>query len=426
MTATVVESSTTRLLRGLPVRGALSLAQHLEQWGALPARSVPGVDESLIVMIEASGLTGRGGAGFPTGRKMRTVAASDRVAIVVGNGAEGEPASAKDTLLMTRAPHLVLDGLQIAARAVGADEAHLVVHRGGIAATLRESAAQRSGDDVLLTVHELPVRYVASEETAIVSWLNGRDAKPTFTPPRPYESGVRRRPTLVNNVETLAQLGLIGRYGADWFRSVGDASEPGTMLLTVRGAGAPGTVMEVATGSRIGDVLVAAGIDQATSSAVLVGGYFGSWLATAYAAQLPLTHQALRGAGSALGAGVLAALPASSCGVAETARVMEYLAAQSAGQCGPCLNGLPAIAGAMRSLASGRITDVGWASLERWLDVVPGRGACRHPDGATRLVANTLATFAGDVAAHRAGHPCAGVAAAPWLPIPKTSPVVWR
>jgi NADH:ubiquinone oxidoreductase subunit F (NADH-binding) len=429
MTSLVIESTAARLLRGMPSHGTVSLAAHLEQWGTLPPRSLAGVDAGLIATVEASGLTGRGGAGFPTGRKMRTVAASERVAVVVANGAEGEPASEKDTLLMTRTPHLVLDGVQLAARAVGATEAHLVVHRDGVAATLRDSAAQRSADDVQLTIHELPVRYVASEETAVVSWLNGRDAKPVFTPPRPYESGVRRRPTLVNNVETLAQLALIGRYGAEWFRSVGDPGGPGTMLLTVRGEGVPGTVVEVATGSMIGDVLEAVGIDQATSSAVLVGGYFGTWLATSYAAQLPLTHQALRGAGSALGAGVLAALPGQACGLAETARVMDYLAAQNAGQCGPCLNGLPAIAGALRSLADGTISDAGWAGLERWLAVVPGRGACRHPDGATRLVSNTLATFADDVAAHRAGRPCAGVAALPWLPIPKTSATTtsaWR
>jgi NADH:ubiquinone oxidoreductase subunit F (NADH-binding) len=417
MTATMIES-TSRLLRGLPLRGAMSLAAHLEQWGQLPPRSVAGIDARLIATVEASGLTGRGGAGFPTGRKMRAVAANGRVAVVVGNGAEGEPASAKDSVLMSGAPHLVLDGLQVAARAVGADETHLVVHCDGIAATLRDAAAHRNAGDVAVTIHELPARYVASEETAIVSWLNGRAASPTFTPPRPYEAGVRRRPTLVSNVETLAQLALIARYGADWFSSVGDPGGPGTMLLTVRGAGVPATVMEVATGSRIGDVLDVAGIDQPTSSALLVGGYFGTWLATADAAQLPLTHQALRLAGSALGAGVLAALPAASCGLAETARVLGYLAGQSAGQCGPCLNGLPAIAGAMRSLAEGSMTDAGWSGLDRWLTVVPGRGACGLPDGATRLVANTLATFAPDVAAHRAGHPCAGASAPPWLPIP--------
>jgi NADH:ubiquinone oxidoreductase subunit F (NADH-binding) len=277
-------------------------------------------------------------------------------------------------------------------------------------------------------VHEIPAPYVSSEETAVVSWLNGRDAKPTFTPPRPFEQGVRRRPTLVQNVETLAHLALLGRYGSDWFRSVGDSAEPGTMLLTVRGPGVPEQVLEVPTGTLIGAVLDSVGITAEAASAVLVGGYFGTWLGIAYAAQLPLTHQALRGAGSALGAGVLAALPAGSCGLAETSRVVDYLAANNAGQCGPCFNGLPAIAGALRALAAGVPEEGSWAALERWLAVVPGRGACRHPDGVTRLVANTLSTFAADAAAHRVGRPCAGAKAAAWLPVPvsSSSQLVWR
>jgi NADH:ubiquinone oxidoreductase subunit F (NADH-binding) len=416
-----------RLLRGLGGEGAVDLAAHRQQWGDLPPRSSRTADLTLVGVVEAGGLTGRGGAGFPTGRKMRTVAISERTPVVVANGAEGEPASAKDKLLLSRVPHLVLDGLQLAARAVGADEAHLVVHRGGLAATLRGHLVERDGDDVEVTVHEIPAPYVSSEETAVVSWLNGRDAKPTFTPPRPFEQGVRRRPTLVQNVETLAHLALLGRFGSDWFRSVGDGAEPGTMLLTVRGQGVPAQVVEVPTGTVIGEVLDSVGITAEAASAVLVGGYFGTWLAVAYAAQLPLTHQALRGAGSALGAGVLAALPAGSCGLAETSRVVDYLASHNAGQCGPCFNGLPAIAGALRALAAGSAREESWAALERWLAVVPGRGACRHPDGVTRLVSNTLSTFAADAAAHRVGRPCAGVSRPAWLPVPPpSSQLVWR
>jgi NADH:ubiquinone oxidoreductase subunit F (NADH-binding) len=408
----------------------LDFTGHLATWGLLPtARSKKtGPDLALVELVEASGLTGRGGAGFPAGRKMRTVAASDRTPVVVANGSEGEPASGKDTLLLRRAPHLVLDGIQLAARAVGADEAHLVVHRDGLGPELRARVAERHGDDVAVTVHEIPRRYLASEESAVVSWLNGRDAKPTFTPPRPFEQGVRKRPTLVNNVETLAHVALLGRFGSDWFRGVGDADEPGTMLLTVRGPGLPPTVAEVPTGTPIGAVLGGFGIDEDAAPAVLIGGYFGSWLPTGYANSLPLTHQALRGAGSALGAGVLAALPAGLCAVAETARVVSYLAAHNAGQCGPCLNGLPAIAGAMRALAAGTVEKGSLAPLDRWLAVVPGRGACRHPDGVTRLVANTLSTFAADVDAHRRGRPCAGAFAPAFLPIPdaSTAQLAWR
>jgi NADH:ubiquinone oxidoreductase subunit F (NADH-binding) len=408
--------------------GPVDLAAHERRWGALPARRTAGADGALIDLVEASGLTGRGGAGFPTGRKMRSVAARDRPPIVVANGSEGEPASEKDTLLLTRLPHLVLDGIVLAARAVGADEAHLVVHRDGIGPSLRLLIAERTGDDVAITVDELPRRYVASEESAVVSWLNGRDAKPTFTPPRPFERGVKKRPTLVNNVETLAHIALLARFGVDWFRSTGDAVEPGTLLLTVRGPAVAPTVVEVPTGTTIGEVLADFGIDAVAAPALLVGGYFGSWLPTSEAVEIPLTHQALRATGSALGAGVLAALPARQCALTETSRVVDYLASQSAGQCGPCVNGLPSIARALRSLANGRLDDTAAAALARWLDVVAGRGACRHPDGVTRLVANTLATFAADVAEHRRGRPCAGATAPGWLPVPSPSDaeIGWR
>jgi NADH:ubiquinone oxidoreductase subunit F (NADH-binding) len=421
-----IQAVRMRLLDG--VDSPVDFGRHLSSWGELPRRRNSGADPALIELVESSGLTGRGGAGFPAGRKLRAVAASGRTPIVVANGSEGEPASGKDTLLLQLVPHLVLDGIQLAARAVGADEAHLVVHRDGPGAALRARASERRGDDVPVTVHEIPRRYVASEESALVSWLNGRDAKPTFTPPRPFEQGVRRRPTLVNNVETLAHLALLARFGSGWFRAIGDAAEPGTMLLTVRGPGLAATVTEVPTGTAIGEVLDRFGIDQHDAPALLIGGYFGSWLPTSRAASLPLTHQALRAAGSALGAGVLAALPADRCAITETSRVVSYLAGQSAGQCGPCLNGLPAIAGAMRALAAGRVEHGSLAALDRWLAVVPGRGACRFPDGVTGLVENTLRTFAADVDAHHRGQPCQGASAAAFLPIPdpSTTTLGWR
>ena len=410
-----------RLFDGLPAEGGADLAAHREHWGALPNIKAGQV----IDVAERSGLLGRGGAGFPTGRKMRTVAAGGRRTVVVANGAEGEPASAKDKLLLTRAPHLVLDGIQLAARAVKADEAHLIVHSGGrLAANLRREIANR-GDRVSVQVHTLPTRYVASEETAVVHWLNGGEAKPTFTPPRPFEQGVGRRPTLINNVETLAHLAMLARRGDEWFRSVGDVDEPGTLLVTLNGAGLDRAVAEVPTGTTVGKVVERAGLDLSSSPGVLIGGYFGTWLPTDYATQLPLTHRAMRSAGAALGACIIAALPPDRCGVVETARVAAYLAAHNAGQCGPCINGLPAIAGALRGLATGRWDDRKWPMLERWLSVVPGRGACRHPDGAVRFVATALSTFAADVGRHRAGRPCNKAGSQPWLPVP-TATGPWR
>jgi NADH:ubiquinone oxidoreductase subunit F (NADH-binding) len=405
-----------RLLAGLTTDRTTGLAGHREVWGPLPA--VPGA--ALIELVDAAGLLGRGGAGFPVARKLSAVAAGKGRAVVVANGCEGEPASAKDTMLLARMPHLVLDGIQLAARAVGADRGYLVVHTGSpVIPYLRAALAERAPEDVPVTLEAVPPRYVASEETALVSWLNGGEALPAFTPPRPYERGVNRRPTLISNVESLAHVATIARHGAAWFRELGDRWEPGTMLVTVSGPAVERRVAEVATGTTIGTVAAAAGLSLAGSEAVLVGGYFGSWLPASVAVSLPLTHASLRGAGAALGAGVIAVLPPGSCGIAETARVASYLAASSARQCGPCLNGLPAIAGAMNALAAGTWDERTWPALGRWLDVVPGRGACRHPDGAVRLVASALSTFTDDVARHRAGVPCAGVAAAPFLPVPR-------
>jgi NADH:ubiquinone oxidoreductase subunit F (NADH-binding) len=379
-----------------------TLAEHQTAYGPLvvPPRV------QLLDAVEAAGLLGRGGAGFPTARKLRTVGAG-KLPVVLGNACEGEPASGKDALLLSRHPHLVLDGLEVAAAAVGARDQHLAVHAGSPALPVLRAALRERRSRV--SVHEVPVRYTASEETALISFINTGTAKPLFTPPRPFEQGISRRPTLVNNAETLAQLALIARHGPDWFRALGDPEEPGTLLLTV-----DGTVTEVPSGRRLKDV-----VDLRGKQAVLVGGYFGTWLSTAQAHEVSLTHRDLRAAGGALGAGIVLTLPTGSCGLVETARVAAYLADQNAGQCGPCFNGLPAIAGALRALAIGPWDDTTMTALDRWLGVVPGRGACRHPDGAVRFVLSGLAVFADDVAAHRAGRPCAGARSEPVLPVPR-------
>jgi NADH:ubiquinone oxidoreductase subunit F (NADH-binding) len=380
-----------------------SLTEHLGAHGELQL----GDRQQLLEAVEGAGLLGRGGAGFPTARKMRTVAAGSRP-VVLGNGCEGEPASGKDALLLSRHPHLVLDGLQAAAHAVGAAEAHLALHRGSPALPLVRKAIAERRDRAVVTLHEVAPRYVASEESALVNHVNTGVAKPVFTPPRPFERGIGRRPTLVNNVETLAHLALIARHGAAWFRAVGDPEEPGTQLFTADGA-----VVEVPTGTAVRSLLDLRGLQ-----AVLVGGYFGTWVDLAHAQDLVLTHRDLRAAGGALGAGVLVGLPATGCGLVETARVATFLAAENAGQCGPCFNGLPSIAAAVRALALGPWDDRTMTDLDRWLGVLAGRGACRHPDGAVRFVLSALTVFAADVVEHRAGRPCKGVHSAWVLPVP--------
>ena len=238
-------------------------------------------------------------------------------------------------------------------------------------------------------------------------FVNGGPAKPTFVPPRPFERGVGRRPTLVQNVETLAQVALIARNGAEWFRSAGTDDNPGTALLTLSGAVARPGVYEIEPGMPLRDVIASAGGATEPVRALLVGGFFGFW------------DEDLRRAEMSPGLGAAAVLPESACPVAETARVAAYLARESAGQCGPCVNGLGAVAGALESVARGVPYAAVAEDLERWRAIVPGRGACHHPDGAIRFVTSTLTVFARDFADHGNDGRCARCARPAVLPLPR-------
>jgi NADH:ubiquinone oxidoreductase subunit F (NADH-binding) len=404
-----------------PPSPGTDLRAHLGLHGPVPYRGSAG---ALIGDVRAAGLTGRGGAAFPVDRKLEAVAAARAGrAIVVGNAAEGEPASHKDEALLLLAPHLVLDGLQLAAEAVGASRAVLYVRedlRARIRLTDYQTERDAYGlDQVPVEVLWSPGRFLAGEESALASRLSGGPAVPRFTPPRVFERGVDGRPTLVQNVETLAHLALIARYGPGWFRSLGTPDEPGTMLCTLRQASGSVDVAEAAIGTPLATLL-----DLSAAGAVLVGGYHGAWLPVAQAAGLTLSNAQLRPAGAFAGAGVLAALPADRCGVIESARVARYLALESAGQCGPCLNGLPSIAAAMAELANVG----GWGGgrgphprvlddLTRWARLVEGRGACHHPDGTVRFLRSALGVFGPEIRLHQQGR-CSATAGQPFLPVP--------
>jgi NADH:ubiquinone oxidoreductase subunit F (NADH-binding) len=408
-----------RLLAGLEPGGAMTLAAHARIHGPLPEVA----SHQLIEEVERSGLRGRGGADFPTARKLRAVADRRRAGPVIVNGSETEPASAKDRLLLGRLPHLVLDGAVLAAGAVGASEVIVKVGQGAVAVAnaLNNAVSMRSGDRVRISIVGGPDGYVTGEESAVVHYLNEGTAKPTFIPPRPFERGVRGRPTLIQNPETLAQLALVARFGSRWYRELGTVADPGSALVTITGAvRAPG-VYELAFGTPMSDLLAAAGGPSEPLQALLVGGYFGTWVDASAAVGLRLAREDLRSVGCSLGSGVLIALGESSCGLHESARVISYLAEQSAGQCGPCVYGLRAIADAVRALASGVAHPSEQARVLRWCSEVRGRGACHHPDGAVRFVESALRVFAADVESHvrgrcparPAGLPLGGSAVAP-------------
>jgi NADH:ubiquinone oxidoreductase subunit F (NADH-binding) len=417
-----------RLLSGL-TGAAPGLAPHLERWGMTPSMSAM----QLLAEVEASGLGGHGGAWFPVARKWRAVAsAGRRRPVVVANGAEGEPASMKDAVLLTRAPHLVLDGAATAAAAVGAARVVVYVHRrhaGVVHAAIderRRARLDRAEFDVALA----PDAFLAGQESAVVNVVNGRaDPVPSFVTIRSVrERGVENRPTLVQNVETLAHVALIARYGATWFRGVGTGA--GTMLLTVHGAWGEPTVVEAPLGSSLWDVLRLDRVPATSWHGALLGGYGGGWVSMDTLRRLPLIEAAARHSGTTLGAGVVALLPRQACPVAEVARVAAYMRDQSAGQCGPCVNGLADLSMLLHEVAYGRPRSHGRSGsapgggnvVRRLMDLsalVEGRGACKHPDGVARMVRSACDVFGDHLAAHVAHGPCPEAARSVVLPIPE-------
>lgn len=390
------------------------IRSHLARHGRIPYRGGRG---TLIRDVEQSGLVGRGGASFPAHRKLSSVldnAVKRRVApVIVANGAEGEPASSKDAALLGLAPHLVLDGIQLAAEAVGAGQAFLYTHSTRLGEHVRQALAQRHDDLVTVEVVTAPPRFLAGQETALVSHLNGGPAVPAFSPPRPGERGVSGLPTLVQNVETLGHLALIARYGPHWFREIGIRNGSGSLLCTVRRPDGRPRVFEVPFGLPLQDLL--GGPERI--GAVLLGGYHGTWVHTGQALRLRLDNDSLSAVGASVGAGIVVALPADACGLIETARSVRYLALESAGQCGPCLNGLPRISAALTDLARCRADRRALGDLQRWSGLVAGRGVCHHPDGTVRFVRSALETFAGEVERHMRGQ-CGAMRREPFLPVP--------
>ncbi|MFD8706405.1 ferredoxin [Kitasatospora sp. NPDC059648] len=320
-------STILRLLDSWSATGRpLGLIEYLRYHGPVP-RPV----RALIEFVEEAGLTGRGGAGFPTGRKPRAVAEGRCRAVVVANAMESEPLSRKDQTLLATVPHLVLDGAVLAAQAVGADRIHLCLPRTRATQlhTLAAAVDERRSaglDPLPIQVEALPHGYVTSESTAPVHWLGGGTARPTSSPPRTHQKGVRGRPTLVQNVETLAHVALIARHGADWFRQAGTAASPGTTLVTVAGAVHRPGVLETEPGTPVGTLLRQAGGPDQPLQAILLGGFAGTWLSAPQALGLPFSQEGLAPQ-STPGAGVIAALPQDVCPLAETVRILAYLAA---------------------------------------------------------------------------------------------------
>ena len=376
-----------RLLAGVLGGRRLGAREHLSVHGAPVART----RDTLTSWCSAVGLRGRGGAAFPVAGKLAALPRAGAAAVVV-NACEGEPGSAKDRTLLKLAPHLVLDGAATVASAVGAAEVVVVTHDGAAGRSASAALAER-GDLPAASVEVVPDGFVASEARAVLAGLSGGAAVPPGRRRHATETGLHGRPTFASNAETFAQLAWLARVGPQQFALTGLVHEAGTVLLTVAGAvGRPG-VVEVPIGTPANVVLQAA--EAATPAALLLGGFHGAWVDPARAHPLAVT------AGTPVGAGVLLALDARTCPLGELARVADWLAGQSSGQCGPCVFGLPALAGSIAGLWAGRVDE--WERIRRRIALLPGRGACAHPDGTARFVASGLRQLADEIAAHQRG-----------------------
>ncbi|HEY6798332.1 MAG TPA: NADH-ubiquinone oxidoreductase-F iron-sulfur binding region domain-containing protein [Kineosporiaceae bacterium] len=401
--------------------GGDSLTDHLARYGARP-RSTGAAGRELLAALEEAALTGHGGAHFPVARKWHAMLQAGGGGTIVANGAEGEPASAKDAALLHARPHLVLDGVAVAAEALGATRAVVWLHAGDAHSrrTVCRALAERQGaslDPVPVTVRSGPDRYLTGESSAVVRALDGGPALPAFRRSAAATSGIGGRGTLVANVETLARVALIARGGA--------GCRPGP-LVTVAGADVL-TVAELRPDLLLGHAFTL-GVDRLYLAAghrgpqaVLAGGYGGQWVPWPEAAGLPLGD--LDGVhGPSLGAGVLAAIPNGACGLVETAAILDYLARSSAQQCGPCRHGTRELADAFQRIAVGRPARRDRLAVEQLSALIRGRGACRLPDSAAQLATSALTAFAADLEAHLRERPCRGAGAAAMLPIPGRRP----
>ena len=374
-----------RVLAGFD-QGRLDLQRHLLTHGSLPVLT----RDQYTKLCEAVGLRGRGGAAFPVALKLQDLPARGVEAVVV-NGSESEPVSRKDRLLLTQSPHLVLDGAVGLAHALGAPHVLIAVHDARAAVSIRQALMERD-DRLAIEVQETPGRFVAGEARAVLSALEGGNAVPPGRRVLPTRKGYHRRPTFLSNVETFAQLAVLARLGSRGFSSTGLISEPGTQLLTIDGAVQRPGVIETPTGIPLDTVLQYAG---AQAGPVLLGGYHGRWLPQTEGVTLQRPE---------VSAGIILALGSDTCPLGEITRVTQWLSSQSAGQCGPCVFGLAALVDDFARLTAG--DPRGWHDAHRHLGLVPGRGACAHPDGTARFLTSALEVFDDDVQHHLTGRGC--------------------
>jgi NADP-reducing hydrogenase subunit HndC len=379
----------------------------------------------VIATVTASGLRGRGGAGFPTGEKWRATAETPPgKRYVVANGYGADPAVFTDATLMARDPYAVIDGLAIAAYAVGASEAILAVRADDGDAVRRLDAAVieaedagylgqdvlGSGQDIDVTVRTVQGAYMLGEETVLLKALEGKRGQPEQRPPFPSESGLFGRPTVVNNVATLAAVPWILVNGPAAYAGIGSKASPGTLLVQVRGPAGEG-IAEVPTGTPLRDVLALAGGVPAERrlKAVLVGGPSGGLLPPELL-DTPYEYDALRAVGAHVGSGSVIAADERAC-IVDLARLLtRFCADEACGKTIPCRIGTRRLVEIGDRIATGRPRPTDMALMADLSHDVAASALCDHERLATLPFLSGMRYFAPELDDHIVRSTCpAGV-----------------
>ncbi|HUQ79222.1 MAG TPA: NADH-ubiquinone oxidoreductase-F iron-sulfur binding region domain-containing protein [Patescibacteria group bacterium] len=371
-----------------------------------------------IATVAASGLRGRGGAGFPTGEKWRAAAAAPAGPsgrrYVVANGYGADPSSQTDRTLLERNPYAVLEGAVIAATAIGAELAIVAVRADATdaiqaleAAAFAMLEANLAGDDVLgsgrsveLSIRPVQGAYMLGEETVLLKALEGKRGQPEQRPPQPATSGLFGQPTIVQNVQTLAAIPWILANGAEAFAAIGSKASPGTILVSVRAPAGAG-VAEVPIGTSLRDIVALAGPRAAAAAikALLVGGPSGGIL-PAELADTAYEYEALRAVGAHIGSGAVVAADSRAC-IVDLARLLtRFCADEACGKTIPCRIGLRRVSEIGDRIATGVPKPTDLALLADLSADIVGSALCDHERLATLPFASGMRYFQSELDEH--------------------------
>jgi NADH-quinone oxidoreductase subunit F len=381
------------------------------------AKALKQSPEETIKVVSDAGLRGRGGAGFPTGKKWQfTREAPELPRYLVMNGGEDEPGSKKDRVLLENLPHLVIEGALLGAYAIGATKAYLYINaRYDIAiesindALLEAKDAGYWGDHILgsdfnleIEVIAAPHNYVAGEDTAVLEVIEGKKPLPRQKPPFPVTVGLFGKPTSVNNVETLANVAPILLKGADWYRKFGTAESPGTMIFSLNDdVNRPGIyelpfgtplryLIEECGGGMKGGKKLKAIMPAAPSSAYLPPDKIDT----------RLDHNSMREAGSSLGCGVVRLIAEGTCIVEEVLKISEFFTAESCGQCPACRMETNTLSMMMKKVQAGQGGQPILDQFGKILAFNKGKGFCNLIAMPGPPIESAIKLFPGDFEAH--------------------------